>query len=109
MATLAVMKLDDPLDDNENQERIEQLLHKMQMQKPHEESKFPNQIVFGQSLEFVCCYMAFDRNSLVLAGSTLSQSQAQSQILCKLQKRREQIRIQCARQRIYPTAALCAV
>ena len=32
-----------------------------------------------------------------------------SQILCKLQMKREQIRIQCARQRIYPTAALCAV
>ena len=30
---------------------------------------------------------------------------AQSQILCKLPTRREQIRIQCARQRIYPTAA----
>ena len=34
---------------------------------------------------------------------------AQSQILCKLPTRREQIRIQCVRQRIYPTAALCAV
>ena len=33
----------------------------------------------------------------------------QSQILCKLQMRQEQSRIQCARQRIYPTAALCAV
>ena len=32
-------------------------------------------------------------------------SMAQSQILCKLPTRREQIRIQCARQRIYPTAA----
>ena len=31
--------------------------------------------------------------------------EAQSQILCKLPTRREQIRIQCARQRIYPTAA----
>ena len=30
---------------------------------------------------------------------------AQSQILCKLPTRREQSRIQCARQRIYPTAA----
>ena len=30
---------------------------------------------------------------------------AQSQILCKLPTRREQIRIHCARQRIYPTAA----
>ena len=30
---------------------------------------------------------------------------AQSQILCKLPTRQEQIRIQCARQRIYPTAA----
>ena len=34
---------------------------------------------------------------------------AQSQILCKLPTRREQIRIQCGRQRIYPTVALCAV
>ena len=34
---------------------------------------------------------------------------AQSQILCKLPTRREQSRIQCVRQRIYPTAALCAV
>ena len=34
----------------------------------------------------------------------------QSQILCKLQMRHEQSRIiHCARQRIYPTAALCAV
>ena len=33
----------------------------------------------------------------------------QSQILCKLQMRQEQSRIQCARQRIYPTATLCAV
>ena len=33
----------------------------------------------------------------------------QSQILCKLPTRREQSRIQCVRQRIYPTAALCAV
>ena len=33
-----------------------------------------------------------------------------SQILCKLQMRHEQSRIiHCARQRIYPTAALCAV
>ena len=36
-------------------------------------------------------------------------SEAQSQILCKLPTRREQSRIQCVRQRIYPTAALCAV
>ena len=34
---------------------------------------------------------------------------AQSQILCKLPTRREQIRIQCAQQRIYPTATLWAV
>ena len=36
--------------------------------------------------------------------------EGQSQILCKLQMRHEQSRIiHCARQRIYPTAALCAV
>ncbi len=39
----------------------------------------------------------------------LAHPTAQSQILCKLPTRREQIRIQCVRQRIYPTAALCAV
>ena len=38
-----------------------------------------------------------------------STDKGQSQILCKLPTRREQIRIQCVRQRIYPTAALCAV
>ena len=37
-------------------------------------------------------------------------NEGQSQILCKLQMRHEQSRIiHCARQRIYPTAALCAV
>ena len=40
----------------------------------------------------------------------LSVVRGQSQILCKLQMRHEQSRIiHCARQRIYPTAALCAV
>lgn len=34
---------------------------------------------------------------------------AQSQILCKSQMKRKQSRIQCAWQRIYPTATLCAV
>ena len=38
-------------------------------------------------------------------AETLRSSLAQSQILCKLPTRREQIRIQCVRQRIYPTAA----
>ena len=38
------------------------------------------------------------------------EQQGQSQILCKHQMRHEQSRIiHCARQRIYPTAALCAV
>ena len=53
---------------------------------------------------------AYAADPPVAAGITPVESEpAQSQILCKLQKRREQIRIQCARQRIYPTAALCAV
>ena len=40
----------------------------------------------------------------------LTGKKGQSQILCKLQMRHEQSRIiHCARQRIYPTAALCAV
>ena len=45
---------------------------------------------------------------LVVLG--LAAGAGQSQILCKLQMRHEQSRIiHCARQRIYPTAALCAV
>ena len=43
-------------------------------------------------------------------AKAVKDAQGQSQILCKLQMRHEQSRIiHCARQRIYPTAALCAV
>ena len=56
----------------------------------------------------------YDERSSVSAKDFLTcrgmRSQGQSQILCKLQMRHEQSRIiHCARQRIYPTAALCAV
>ena len=77
MATPVVMKPGNQLGDNENQERIGLLLHKTQMQKLHKVSKFPNQIVSEQSLEFVYCYMAYYGNSHVLTGSTLSQSRHQ--------------------------------
>ena len=40
-----------------------------------------------------------------VVGTFPDGNSAQSQILCKLPTRREQIRIQCVRQRIYPTAA----
>ena len=47
---------------------------------------------------------------LLPAAASMVTEMGQSQILCKLQMRHEQSRIiHCARQRIYPTAALCAV
>ena len=55
-----------------------------------------------------CLGMKPPRRCLVCTGASCKQTRpsgAQSQILCKLRMRREQSRIQCARQRIYPTAA----
>ena len=54
---------------------------------------------FTTGTEFQC-YKCKATVVLTLAGRL-----GPSQILCKLQMKREQIRIQCARQRIYPTAA----
>ena len=64
---------------------------------------------WGLSTCLLCCsYNSSQSNGRYIRMQSFSAS-GQSQILCKLQMKREQIRIHCARQRIYPTAALCAV
>ena len=69
------------------------------------------------SFKICCLWKRFDAQHHV-GGRGASEAttaarlffEGQSQILCKLQMRHEQSRIiHCARQRIYPTAALCAV
>lgn len=74
---------------------------------------------FSEANSFVGRYMRFTHRTaekimqLLRRRSSMkdiAKDTGQSQILCKLQMRHEQSRIiHCARQRIYPTAALCAV